>query len=500
MVLLAGLIVLLAVLQYRWLDQLSEREAESRDAARRVAQVNTRDLVERRLAQVMDELSAMAGGPELDLSGGGRDRLRSTVLARFTERLFWVSARPREEGTAVWMLDPAAGAASPAAWATLTDAAPIWVRTLVTGGPSELGETTGAGPLLFHPRSARSGASVRGGYLLAVLDPDALLEGIAELGSGPGTLRLDLRPVGRSGGLPASDAIPVAAGSRFSDQPVSGYWRLASSGPDSSAADPVASQRTRNLMLSGGVLFMLAATGSLLWVGARRARRIAAQRLEMVAGVSHELRTPLAVIHSAAANLADGVVTAGDHVAEYGELIRSESTRLRRLVDDALRLAGLAQQPRPGVGGGADLGNVLERAAGTAGLSALPDHGARAVRVDMEPMDLELVLTNVLGNAVRYGDDPAAVTVETRRTVGRLHLTVSNPAAEASQEEPERWFEPFHRGERARREHPDGSGMGLSIVRSIVERYGGRIRCQVAAGRVRVELDLPCPAAEERRG
>ena len=70
----------------------------------------------------------------------------------------------------------------------------------------------------------------------------------------------------------------------------------------------VASTRRRNLLVSFGVLVLLGASIGLLLISTARARRLAAQQMEFVAGVSHELRTPLAVIRSAAENLADGVV------------------------------------------------------------------------------------------------------------------------------------------------------------------------------------------------
>ena len=81
----------------------------------------------------------------------------------------------------------------------------------------------------------------------------------------------------------------------------------------------VARVRTRNLAVGFGVLALLGATGALLATGAQRARRLARQQMEFVAGVTHELNTPLAAIRSAGQNLADGIVTDAAQVRRYGE-------------------------------------------------------------------------------------------------------------------------------------------------------------------------------------
>ena len=102
----------------------------------------------------------------------------------------------------------------------------------------------------------------------------------------------------------------------------------------------VAADRRRNLLLSFGVLLLLAVSMALIIVSTQRARRLARLQMEFVAGVSHELRTPVAVICSAADNLAEGFVGAKDQVKEYGALIRNEGRRLAGMIEQILRFAG----------------------------------------------------------------------------------------------------------------------------------------------------------------
>ena len=116
-------------------------------------------------------------------------------------------------------------------------------------------------------------------------------------------------------------------------------WELAVRHPGGSLEAAVAGVRRRNLTLSFGVLVLLAASMAVIIVSTQRAQRLAKLQMDFVAGISHELRTPLAVIGSAAANLADGVVKSPEQVREYGSLIRSEGRRLTGMVEQTLQFA-----------------------------------------------------------------------------------------------------------------------------------------------------------------
>jgi hypothetical protein len=98
----------------------------------------------------------------------------------------------------------------------------------------------------------------------------------------------------------------------------------------------VSHARVRNLLVSFGVLVLLGASMGLVLATTERARRLAAQQMEFVAGVSHELRTPLAVIRSAAENLADGVVADPKQVKRYGDVIAGEGRRLTQMVEQII--------------------------------------------------------------------------------------------------------------------------------------------------------------------
>ncbi|MGA2030589.1 MAG: histidine kinase dimerization/phospho-acceptor domain-containing protein, partial [Verrucomicrobiota bacterium] len=160
-------------------------------------------------------------------------------------------------------------------------------------------------------------------------------------------------------------------------------WQLLARHKGGSLESVVAADRRRNLLLSFGVLLLLAVSMALIIVSTQRARRLARLQMEFVAGVSHELRTPVAVICSAADNLAEGFVGAKDQVKEYGALIRNEGRRLAGMIEQILRFA--AGQSRAAH---YELGPVAaEEAIGRvlASISALPEAEGFTVEREIEP-------------------------------------------------------------------------------------------------------------------
>jgi signal transduction histidine kinase len=259
-------------------------------------------------------------------------------------------------------------------------------------------------------------------------------------------------------------------------------WRLVLKHPAGSLETAVSATRRRNLILSSGILAVLGASMGLLVLSTRRAQRLARQQMEFVAAVSHELRTPLAVIRSAAENLADGVIRDDEQVRKYGDLMRHEGRRLTDMVEQILELAGIDSGARGFALSPVSLDALLRDLVPS--LAALPEAGRTAIEIDL-PDDLPGVLgdepalrrafQNLLTNAIKYGGDARWVGIRGRAAGGNVTITVADRGIGIKAVEQEKIFEPFYRTGEVVAAQIQGAGLGLSLVRRIVESHGGRV-------------------------
>jgi signal transduction histidine kinase len=214
-----------------------------------------------------------------------------------------------------------------------------------------------------------------------------------------------------------------------------------------------------------------------------------------VANASHELRTPLSVIRTEVdVTLADPLVGIED-LRRMGEIAREATDRADRLLDSLLFLArtqasdlsvmdevDLAQLVAPAL-------SAVEGERAKRGLSVLVD-GTPAV-VSGDPALLERVVGNLVENAVRHNISGGAVGISTGRCQGSAFIEVVSGGTVIDPRTIAQLFEPFRQGERARTGHR-GSGLGLSIVSAVVTAHRGTVvAAPVAAGGLRVRVDLP---------
>ena len=304
------------------------------------------------------------------------------------------------------------------------------------------------------------------------------------------TLSVTTTP-GSPGRTEMQPSIPRGASVILPDETTPG-WLLLVEPRAGSLASIADSLRRRDLALSMGVLLLLAISMAMVILFTRRSQRLARLQMDFVAGVSHELRTPLAVICSAAENLADGVVESSASVKEYGELIRSEGRRLGGMVEQILLFTagpGRRYQLRP-VDVGAAVSASLAEAASTivnAGFTVEKRVDPALPRAVADETALKQCLHNLIGNAVKYGDEGrwmgVRAMVATEAAGPEIQITVEDhgPGIDAGELEP--IFEPFYRGRSAYSKQTHGTGLGLSLTKQIIEAIGGKITVTSAAGR-----------------
>ncbi len=288
----------------------------------------------------------------------------------------------------------------------------------------------------------------------------------------------------------ASDARNgTAPGVRARIQTTRPAWTLRLQHAAGSLDAAVSRARLRNLWLSFTILGVLAVGMLLVVRNARRSEQLAARQMDFVATVSHELRTPLAVIRSAAQNLSAGVIADPAQARRYGELIDTEGRRLTDMVEQVMDYAGLEGQrrvrsPRP-----VDVLSVVEDAATScrpaceaAGCTlevdlGEPDGDVPAVMGDEAA--LGRVVANLITNAAKHGADGRWVGVKVSscevKSGREVQVTVSDRGRGIEPSELSRIFEPFRRGRHAVEQQVHGNGLGLSLVKRIVEAHGGRV-------------------------
>jgi signal transduction histidine kinase len=283
----------------------------------------------------------------------------------------------------------------------------------------------------------------------------------------------------------------------------SAHWRLLVTHPSGSLEGAVNAARRRNLIVSTSILAVLGASIGLLVISTRRAQELARRQLEFVASVSHELRTPLAVIRSAGENLADGVVREEDQVRKYGDLVKNEGRRLTDMVEQILEFAGIESGQRGfalrPVAIAPMLHDIVESSAALIEKArieveyALPD---RLPPVLGDEAALRRVFQNLIGNAIKYGERGGWIGISAGQTDREVSITIADRGLGIAPAEQPRIFDPFYRAPEVVEAQIQGAGLGLSLVRRIVEAHGGRVAVQSSPG-VGSQFIVALPIARE---
>ena len=209
-------------------------------------------------------------------------------------------------------------------------------------------------------------------------------------------------------------------------------------------------------------------------------------KLNFVAVASHELRTPATSIYGIALTLRErGDVLPQELRDELETTLWSESIRLRRLIEQLLDLSRLdakaiTVEPRPVV-----LRSLVQE------IVAASEHPEQvqleideSLALNADPLAVERVLSNLLGNATRYGKPPVVVTATERDRHVRLVVEDAGPGI--SDELAPRLFERFERGSAGA-----GAGLGLAIAKTYAQAHGGDLLHVSGPGGARFELVLP---------
>jgi len=309
------------------------------------------------------------------------------------------------------------------------------------------------------------------------------------------------RPVYASGPLEGAERVlTVALGEALP------AWRVALYQP-AGAAPQDSMRRQRMIFLAAFALLLVVIV---LGLGAtyrvvRRESEMARLKSDFVANVSHDLKTPLSLIRMFAETLEMNRVPDEARRREYYGVITRESERLTRLIDNVLdfsRIEG-GRQRYDIVPGGVEpiVHEVVE-----AFRYPLAQQG---FKVDVEiapdlpdvPLDapaMKQALANLVDNAIKYSGERRRLRVSARHTGDEVLVEVADEGLGIPPAETQRIFEKFYRIGRSETQGRRGSGVGLALVKHIVEAHGGRVRVESRVGEgSRFTLHLPvrepCP-------
>lgn len=218
-------------------------------------------------------------------------------------------------------------------------------------------------------------------------------------------------------------------------------------------------------------------------------RSLERAKTAFVSDLSHEIRTPLTTIQSAM-----GIVQSAGERLEPAErralqLAEQELRRIRSMVEELLTLAQMDSQQYSLEIGPTNLEDVIREAvesigakAERFGITVETDFGAGEHTCPGDARKLYQVFLNLLDNAVKYSDPGAHVRVSVEEGENELSVRVSDTGLGIPEDDLPQLFERFYRVDKARSRASGGSGLGLSIVKEIVELHGGRVGVESELG------------------
>ena len=524
---LAALCCALAVLQYRWIGEVSRAERER-------LLYGLQASLERLSQEFNSELNAacaahLASPQEIEESG--REAAYASRHERWREagrheQLFRAVALavPENGSLKLWKLDGARRTFEIAEWPAGWEETRERLLARLAGAPMQFRPDETA--LIELPRFGRPGPPGRAEQEWLILEVDidyvrgTLLPELIARHLGGQTYEAEVReranpsrviypadPGGREGIGQPDGAVTLFEPQFDLIRRRAGFFRGSGKGPpppppagsgrgrwlllvrhQAGSLDAIVERaRWRNLAVSAGILLLILATVGTLVSFSRQAHRLAELQMNFVAGVSHELRTPLAVIRTAAFNLRGKLAGNPGQVERYGALIQQESEKLGDILDQILRFAGAKagrvireREPAP-------VETVIENA--LASSQAMLESAGCKVEKHIDPrlpviagdsLALQHALQNLINNAAKYGTQGSNwigvyATAASDRNGPVVEIRVADRGPGIPADEREQIFEPFFRGKRAVKDQVHGTGLGLNLVKQIVEAHGGTV-------------------------
>jgi signal transduction histidine kinase len=223
-----------------------------------------------------------------------------------------------------------------------------------------------------------------------------------------------------------------------------------------------------------------------------RLKELDRMKSSFLSNVSHELRTPLTAIESLAENMLDGVTgPLTNKQANYMTGIKESTERLERLINDVLDLSVIEAGKTELRPTSFSVGSLLREVTDT--LKPMGEEKRIDMQIASTQADLIVwadrdkvtqVLTNLIGNAIKFTPDRGKVTVmASSKGDGWLQVSITDTGPGIPAQEASKIFDEFYQMSRPGREKSKGVGLGLAISKKLVEMHGGKMRLDSFVGR-----------------
>lgn len=258
----------------------------------------------------------------------------------------------------------------------------------------------------------------------------------------------------------------------------------------------------RALLISGlfFVFALMSAAAYVLYRVITRQMTLAQQQADFVSAVSHEFRTPLTSMRHLTELLVGGKVSSEERKAQYYGLLAQEAHRLYRMVESLLSFGRMQAGASAWRLESADPRELLHavveefrRDPQSQGreVACEADDNLPPIRADREA--LFRAVSNLLDNAGKYSDPGTPIRVSAKQEGGSISISVEDQGPGIPREEQKKLFDRFVRGDEARRSGARGIGVGLALVKSVVEAHGGSVKLSAEPGQGSTfTLMIPC--------
>ncbi len=243
------------------------------------------------------------------------------------------------------------------------------------------------------------------------------------------------------------------------------------------------------LALIGLIDLTLGAGLFLVFSNVRREIRLSRLKSDFVANVSHELKTPLALVRLFAETLELGRVPNKEKAAQYYRIINKESQRLTQLINNILDFSRIEAGRKEYRFAPTDVSRVVREVVEAyrfpieqQGFTLEVDIAADLPEVVADQEALAQALLNLVNNSIKYSREARHIALRVAFEDGEVRVGVTDRGIGVAKAEQRKIFEKFYRAEDSLVHETKGSGLGLPLVRHIMEAHGGSVEVQSTPG------------------